>query len=50
MFFMEKIKIKNVMPQLNLGLVVEFDTRVNKAYDVSTLFDLFPEYRIIAKS
>ena len=44
---MEKIKVKNVTPQLNLGLVVEFDNGVNKAYDVSTLFDQFPEYRVL---
>ena len=42
---MERVKIKSVMPQPSLGLIVEFDNGVSKAFNVSTLFDQFPEYR-----
>jgi len=44
---MENIKIKNVIPQQNLMLHVEFNNDIHKKYDVSMLFNQFPEYKIL---
>jgi hypothetical protein len=44
---MESVKVKNVTPQQNLFLLVEFDNGIRKKYDVSTLFEQFPEYQIL---
>ena len=44
---MKNIKIKKVTPQSNLGLIVEFNNGVSKAFDVTTLFDQFPEYKVL---
>ena len=44
---MESVKIKEVIPQPNLVLHVEFDNGVHKAYDVEMLFQQFPEYKIL---
>ena len=45
--YMEKVKIKKVTPQSNLGLLVEFTNGVYKQYNVSMLFTRFPEYKIL---
>ena len=44
---MERIKIKKVTPQSNLVLLIEFNNGVNKAFNVSTLFNRFPTYKIL---
>jgi len=44
---MRSIKIKNVTPQQNLILLVEFVNGIKKTYDVSSLFEQFPEYVIL---
>ena len=44
---MESIKIKEVIPQNDLVLHVEFDNGARKAYDVSMLFKQFSEYKIL---
>ena len=44
---MESVKIKNVTPQQNLILLVEFENGVKKKYDVNSLFEQFPEYEIL---
>jgi hypothetical protein len=44
---MESIRVKNVIPQQNLVLLVEFNNGVKKTYDVSSLFGQFPEYVIL---
>jgi len=44
---MERVKVKNVSPQQNQILLVEFDNGVKKTYDVSSLFEQFPDYQIL---
>jgi hypothetical protein len=44
---MESVKVKKVIPQQNLILLVEFENGVRKKYDVGSLFEQFPEYEIL---
>ena len=44
---MENIKIKKVIPQDNLLLLVEFTNGIKKQYNVSQLFKQFPEYKAL---
>jgi len=43
----DNVKIKKVIPQDNLLLLVEFTNGIKKQYDVSQLFNQFPEYRVL---
>lgn len=44
---MESVKVKSVIPQQNLILLVEFENGVQKKYDVNSLFEQLPEYEIL---
>ena len=44
---MESVRVKSVIPQQNLILLVEFNNGVKKKYDVGMLFEQFPEYEIL---
>ena len=44
---MENVKVKKVIPQDNLLLLVEFTNGIKKQYDVGQLFKQFPEYKIL---
>ena len=44
---MENIRIKDVIPQQNLILHIEFNNGIRKEYNVEMLFQQFPEYKIL---
>ena len=44
---MKNIKVKAVVPQDDLKLLVEFTNGIKKQYDVSRLFGQFPDYRAL---
>jgi len=44
---MKNIKIKKVMPQKDLQLLVEFSNSTKKLYNVKQLFKQFPDYKML---
>ena len=44
---MESVKVKSVIPRLNQILLIEFDNEIRKTYNVSSLFEQFPESQIL---
>ena len=44
---MEHIKVKEVIPEKDLSLLVKFNNGIIKRYDVRKLFDEYPDFRLL---